>query len=306
MAGYEVQRGTSIASRQLVAASLTSFRFLGLTNGTTYDLYVRARNEAGFGPWASASARPATVPSAPRSVDASGSSHRIRLSWSSRSGDDGGAPLAGYQVQVGRSASTRTSLAPTRRSVTFPHLVFGRTSRVCVRARNALGFGPWASDRATPASRPARPSSPHTRAASHRARLYWAYPAGGNGGAPIRVPGAPWLARRQPGDVGPAARSHLFRSLRNGVRYTLYLRAYNRVGYGSWARATARPHAASAPKPPGGGCTPGYSPCLPPASDYDCAGGSGNGPKFVDGPVYVTGSDPYGLDSDGDGVACES
>lgn len=53
-------------------------------------------------------------------------------------------------------------------------------------------------------------------------------------------------------------------------------------------------------------CTPGYSPCLPPASDYDCAGGSGNGPKYVQGPVYVTGSDPYGLDRDHDGVGCES
>ena len=53
-------------------------------------------------------------------------------------------------------------------------------------------------------------------------------------------------------------------------------------------------------------CTPGYSPCIPPGSDVDCAGGSGNGPRYVDGPVYVTGSDPYGLDADGDGVACET
>lgn len=52
-------------------------------------------------------------------------------------------------------------------------------------------------------------------------------------------------------------------------------------------------------------CTPGYSPCLPPASDYDCAGGSGNGPEYVAGPVKVTGSDPYGLDADHDGVGCE-
>jgi hypothetical protein len=51
-------------------------------------------------------------------------------------------------------------------------------------------------------------------------------------------------------------------------------------------------------------CTPGYSPCLPPASDYDCRGGSGNGPKYT-GPVRVTGSDPYDLDRDGDGVGCE-
>ena len=51
-------------------------------------------------------------------------------------------------------------------------------------------------------------------------------------------------------------------------------------------------------------CTPGYTPCLPPASDYDCRGGSGNGPKYT-GPVRVTGSDPYDLDRDGDGKACE-
>jgi len=54
----------------------------------------------------------------------------------------------------------------------------------------------------------------------------------------------------------------------------------------------------------GGGCTPGYSPCLPPASDYDCSGGTGDGPKYT-GRVTVTGSDPYGLDADGDGVGCE-
>jgi hypothetical protein len=52
-------------------------------------------------------------------------------------------------------------------------------------------------------------------------------------------------------------------------------------------------------------CTAGYDPCLAPASDYDCAGGSGDGPKYT-GYVVVTGPDPYDLDADGDGVACES
>ena len=55
----------------------------------------------------------------------------------------------------------------------------------------------------------------------------------------------------------------------------------------------------------GGNCTPGYSPCLLPASDYDCAGGSGNGPEYVYGTVTVTGSDPYDLDRDGDGYGCD-
>ena len=68
----------------------------------------------------------------------------------------------------------------------------------------------------------------------------------------------------------------------------------------------SRPAAAPAPPAPVTNCTPGYSPCLVPASDYDCAGGGGNGPAYANGPIYVTGSDPYGLDADGDGVACES
>jgi hypothetical protein len=56
-----------------------------------------------------------------------------------------------------------------------------------------------------------------------------------------------------------------------------------------------------------GNCDPNYSgACLrPDASDYDCAGGSGDGPYYT-GRVEVVGVDHYGLDRDGDGVACES
>jgi hypothetical protein len=47
--------------------------------------------------------------------------------------------------------------------------------------------------------------------------------------------------------------------------------------------------------------------CLDPnASDYDCEGGSGDGPKYVDGPITVVGDDHFDLDRDGDGVGCES
>jgi hypothetical protein len=44
---------------------------------------------------------------------------------------------------------------------------------------------------------------------------------------------------------------------------------------------------------------------VPIASDVDCAGGSGNGRAYVQGPVNVVGQDIYDLDRDGDGVACE-
>ncbi|MBA9004229.1 G5 domain-containing protein [Thermomonospora cellulosilytica] len=53
-------------------------------------------------------------------------------------------------------------------------------------------------------------------------------------------------------------------------------------------------------------CDPNYSgACVPIADDVDCAGGGGNGPAYVDGPVRITGSDIYDLDRDGDGIACD-
>jgi hypothetical protein len=57
---------------------------------------------------------------------------------------------------------------------------------------------------------------------------------------------------------------------------------------------------------PSSGCDSNYSGCVPIASDVDCAGGSGNGPAYVSGPVRIIGTDIYDLDRDGDGVACDT
>lgn len=68
-------------------------------------------------------------------------------------------------------------------------------------------------------------------------------------------------------------------------------------------QAQAEQEAQALAAAPSSGCD--YDPCLAPASDYDCAGGSGDGPAYT-GYVRVIGGDPYDLDSDGDGVGCES
>jgi hypothetical protein len=77
-------------------------------------------------------------------------------------------------------------------------------------------------------------------------------------------------------------------------------------------KPTATPTSKPAPSPTAtkpastGTCDPNYSgACVPIASDVDCAGGSGNGPAYVRGPVQVVGTDIYGLDADHDGVGCE-
>lgn len=80
-------------------------------------------------------------------------------------------------------------------------------------------------------------------------------------------------------------------------------------------RGTLKPQPAPAPKPvtkpvplaqPGNGCDPNYSgACVPIASDVDCAGGTGNGPAYLDGTARVVGTDIYKLDRDKNGVACD-
>ena len=59
---------------------------------------------------------------------------------------------------------------------------------------------------------------------------------------------------------------------------------------------------------PANDCDPNYAGVCVPAGveDVDCAGGSGNGPYYVRGPVQVVGRDIYGLDgNDNDGIGCE-
>jgi hypothetical protein len=61
------------------------------------------------------------------------------------------------------------------------------------------------------------------------------------------------------------------------------------------------------PAPENNGCDSNYADaCVPIAEDVDCAGGSGNGPAYVEGPVRIVGNDIYDLDNDGDGIACDS
>lgn len=59
--------------------------------------------------------------------------------------------------------------------------------------------------------------------------------------------------------------------------------------------------------PPSNNCDPSYpTVCLRDGiGDYDCQGGSGNGPNYVPGPFKVLPPDPFGLDKDHDGIGCE-
>jgi PASTA domain len=76
------------------------------------------------------------------------------------------------------------------------------------------------------------------------------------------------------------------------------------------AKAPPPPPTTAPPPPtttPARNCDPSYPDvCLDPnALDYDCAGGSGDGPRYVNGPIRVRPPDPFDLDREGDGWGCE-
>jgi hypothetical protein len=96
----------------------------------------------------------------------------------------------------------------------------------------------------------------------------------------------------------------------SGGRQSIYEGTYT-AKHGELVEANLRrvPGPPPTTQPPGpDGCDPAYPDvCLDPAvEDYDCAGGSGNGPEYVQGPIRVLSPDPFDLDRDGDGLGCDA
>jgi hypothetical protein len=124
-------------------------------------------------------------------------------------------------------------------------------------------------------------------------------------------------------DLAGAREALADRGLRVRVRYrstgrypagTVISQSRRRAGVLPDSRVTLvvakAPPPTTAPPPPTTeprDCDPSYpGVCLDPdAVDYDCAGGSGDGPEYVEGPIRVRPPDPFDLDREGDGWGCE-
>ncbi|MCY4030205.1 MAG: fibronectin type III domain-containing protein, partial [Acidobacteria bacterium] len=84
----------------------------GLTNGTRYDVQVRAENSAGEGRWSPSSRGtpmpPATAPDAPAAPTLTPGDGQLEVSWTAPS--DNGAPIDDYDVRY-RSGGDWTELS---------------------------------------------------------------------------------------------------------------------------------------------------------------------------------------------------
>ena len=233
----------------------------GLTNGTEYEVQVRAVNSVGDGPWSpSASATPmlaARVPDAPTAPTVTPGNAQLVISWTAPANN--GAAITGYRVRITRvrdSAAITRAPAGTTTSYTASSLTNGEAYDVEVLAINSVGAGAYSpAARGTPASgatQPSRPAAPTLVAGDAQLAATWTAPA--NGGAAIThydvrhklSSGSTWTQID-----GISGLTRTITGLTNGSSYDVQVRAANSVGDSDWSPSAAlAPVANTAPLAP--------------------------------------------------------
>ena len=128
------------------AAADTSHDDSGLDPGTRRYYRIRAVNDTGEGSWSTVrnAVTPPAVPSAPTLRAEANGENAISLSWDPP-GDDGGADITQYEIQVstdgGANYSRLTSPSASARSYNHTGLQPGDERHYQLRARNRAGWG---------------------------------------------------------------------------------------------------------------------------------------------------------------------
>ena len=200
---------------------------------------------------------PATVPGVVGSLSATPGDREVVLTWTAPA-DDGGSSITGYEYQYSPGGSGWTAVSDV--TATVSGLANGTQYTFEVRAVNGVGEGTASSASATPATVPDAVGSLSATAGDREVVLSWTAPAD-DGGSPITHyqylrSGGSWTTV----SGGASARSKTVPSLTNGTTYTLYVRAVNSVGEGSYKSITATP---VAPEPV---CIPSLSLSATPAN----------------------------------------
>ena len=121
----------------------------GLTNGTSYEVQVRAASTNGpLGNWSgSAIATPEPKPTAPGTMDApilKAGNRRLIATWTGPT-DNGGSAITGYELRYRTGVGAWTEIEITETSHSISPLTNGASYEVQMRAVNAVDKGPWSA-----------------------------------------------------------------------------------------------------------------------------------------------------------------
>ena len=158
----------------------TSVTISDLTNGTAYEVQVRAANSVGESAWSTAASEyPSTTPDTPGAPSLTVKDQSLDVSWTAPSGD-GSSAITDYDVRYractksadltcagnsptwGDWTEWNASNTSTTTSATVTGLTNGTKYQIQVRAGNRSGDSDWSTAaEAVPAKAPDTPAAPH-------------------------------------------------------------------------------------------------------------------------------------------------
>lgn len=236
-----------------------SVKITNLTNGTAYQVQVRASNSNGAGPWSDAEkATPVSVPARPNPPTVEPGNAKLVVTWTAPS--DNGSDITGYDVAhcTGTCASDSSDWDDTRVGATATRHVIGSLSndttyRVRVRAVNGIGGGPWSSTVSrAPKALPDAPDAPSLTPGDRKIDVSWSAPTSLHDttvtGYDIRYRACTatpkdcssnprWGSWRSKGHPGTDPRELSITSLTNGTAYEVQVRARISGGVGPYSGA---------------------------------------------------------------------
>ena len=218
----------------------------GLTNGTSYEVRLRAVNARGDGLWSpSASASPAAQkPAAPAAPTLASGNASLEVNWVAPAAN--GSSITDYDVQYSSDSGATweefdSSTTSTDTSATVTGLINGTSYQVQVRAVNSVGDGPWSPSATLKAGLPAAPAAPDLLPGDGSLRADWSAPSGNGStisGYDVQYSsdsGATWLSHTHTGTGASAT----IPTLTNGTSHQVQVRAKSSVGTGPWSPSAA-------------------------------------------------------------------
>ena len=211
------------------AVTSSPITITGLTNGTSYGIYLKAVNARGESSASSlVSVTPSTIPSAPTSLSASAGDGSATISFTP--GANGGNAITNYQYSTDGTNYTALSPTDTSSPITINGLTNGTSYTIYLKAVNPNGVSSASSSvTVTPSTIPSAPTSLSASAGDGSATI--SFTPGANGGNAITnykysIDGSNYT------DLSPSDASTpiTISGLTNGTSYTIYLKAVNANG----------------------------------------------------------------------------